>query len=52
VYSFGIVLWEILSREQPFKGMTPIQAAFAVVRQGRKGGRKGGREEIYRTAWA
>ncbi|EWM21409.1 Protein kinase, catalytic domain protein [Nannochloropsis gaditana] len=34
VYSFGIVLWETLSREQPFKGMTPIQAAFAVVRQG------------------
>lgn len=33
VYSFGIVLWELLVKEQPFKGMTPIQAAFAVARQ-------------------
>lgn len=36
VYSFGIVLWELLTRDQPFRGMTPIQAAFAVARQGRR----------------
>jgi len=34
VYSDGIVLWEVLTREQPFRGMTPIQEAFAVARQG------------------
>lgn len=33
VYSFGIVLWEMLARDQPFRGLTPIQAAFAVARQ-------------------
>ncbi|KAG2979905.1 hypothetical protein PC118_g11521 [Phytophthora cactorum] len=33
VYSFGIVLWELLARDQPFRGLTPIQAAFAVARQ-------------------
>jgi serine/threonine protein kinase len=33
VYSFGIVLWELLSRQQPYAGMTPVQAAFAVARQ-------------------
>lgn len=33
VYSFGIVLWEMIAKEQPFRGMTPIQAAFAVARQ-------------------
>ncbi|TDH73402.1 uncharacterized protein CCR75_002409 [Bremia lactucae] len=33
VYSFGIVLWELLTRDQPFRGLTPIQAAFAVARQ-------------------
>ncbi|KAF1793209.1 Ankyrin repeat-containing domain [Phytophthora cactorum] len=25
VYSFGIVLWELLARDQPFRGLTPIQ---------------------------
>lgn len=34
VYSFGIILWEMVVRKQPFEGMTPIQAAFAVARQG------------------
>lgn len=34
VYSYGIVLWELLTRDQPFRGMTPIQAAFAVARKG------------------
>ena len=33
VYSFAIVLWEMVAKEQPFKGMSPIQAAFAVARQ-------------------
>ncbi|KAL0589680.1 hypothetical protein ABG067_002229 [Albugo candida] len=33
VYSFGIVLWEMIAKDQPFRGMTPIQAAFAVARQ-------------------
>jgi len=33
VYSFGVVLWEMIAKEQPFRGMSPIQAAFAVARQ-------------------
>ncbi|CAM9848110.1 unnamed protein product [Choristocarpus tenellus] len=34
VYSFGVVLWELLTCKCPFEGLTPIQAAFAVARQG------------------
>ncbi|CAN0253614.1 unnamed protein product, partial [Ectocarpus sp. 13 AM-2016] len=34
VYSFGVVLWQIVARKQPFKGLTPLQAAFSVARQG------------------
>ncbi|CAN0033925.1 unnamed protein product [Sphacelaria rigidula] len=34
VYSFGVVLWEVLTSKQPFEDLTPIQAAFAVARQG------------------
>lgn len=30
VYSFGIVLWELLTALTPFHDMTPEQAAFAV----------------------
>ncbi|KAF5734754.1 Serine/threonine-protein kinase HT1 [Tripterygium wilfordii] len=30
VYSFGIVLWELLTAMTPFDNMTPEQAAFAV----------------------
>lgn len=30
VYSFGIVLWELLTALIPFQDMTPVQAAFAV----------------------
>lgn len=31
VYSFGIVLWEILTREIPFKGLQGFQVAWIVV---------------------
>ncbi|XP_047308359.1 serine/threonine-protein kinase STY13-like [Impatiens glandulifera] len=34
VYSFGIVLWELLTGMQPFQNMTAVQAAFAVVNKG------------------
>lgn len=30
----GVVLWQIVARKQPFKGLTPLQAAFSVARQG------------------
>ena len=32
VYSFGILLWELIARELPFAGMTPVQAAFSVAK--------------------
>ncbi|KAG6494814.1 hypothetical protein ZIOFF_042575 [Zingiber officinale] len=31
VYSFGLVMWEMLTGRVPYEEMTPIQAAFAVV---------------------
>eukprot|EP00546_Thalassionema_frauenfeldii_P016151 CAMPEP_0178901634 /NCGR_PEP_ID=MMETSP0786-20121207/4144_1 /TAXON_ID=186022 /ORGANISM="Thalassionema frauenfeldii, Strain CCMP 1798" /LENGTH=815 /DNA_ID=CAMNT_0020572783 /DNA_START=823 /DNA_END=3268 /DNA_ORIENTATION=- len=31
VYSFGILLWQLITREIPFATMTPIQAAFSVA---------------------
>ncbi|OVA14914.1 Protein kinase domain [Macleaya cordata] len=31
VYSFGLVLWEMVAGAIPYEDMTPIQAAFAVV---------------------
>ncbi|KAF8413868.1 hypothetical protein HHK36_001862 [Tetracentron sinense] len=31
VYSFGLVLWELVTETIPYEDMTPIQAAFAVV---------------------
>jgi serine/threonine protein kinase len=31
VYSFGIVLWELITGMLPFTNMTAVQAAFAVV---------------------
>ncbi|KAL4205019.1 hypothetical protein AMTRI_Chr01g112650 [Amborella trichopoda] len=30
VYSFGIVVWELLTSLTPFHDMTPVQAAFAI----------------------
>lgn len=35
VYSFGICLWQLITREIPFARMTPIQAAYAVA-EGRR----------------
>ncbi|KAG8075016.1 hypothetical protein GUJ93_ZPchr0006g45859 [Zizania palustris] len=34
VYSFGIVLWELVTGMLPFTNMTAVQAAFAVVNRG------------------
>ncbi|KAG8046750.1 hypothetical protein GUJ93_ZPchr0008g11543 [Zizania palustris] len=34
VYSFGIVLWELITGDLPFANMTAVQAAFAVVNRG------------------
>lgn len=34
VYSFGIVLWELVTGSVPFANMTAVQAAFAVVNKG------------------
>ncbi|KAG7384359.1 hypothetical protein PHYPSEUDO_002766 [Phytophthora pseudosyringae] len=33
VYSFAVVLWELLARDIPFKGQTPMQTAMAVAEQ-------------------
>jgi hypothetical protein len=34
VYSFGIILWELLTREQPYLGLSPAAVAVAVIRDG------------------
>jgi len=34
VYSFGIVLWELLTREQPYEGMNFSAVAVSVIRDG------------------
>ncbi|KNC54024.1 TKL protein kinase, partial [Thecamonas trahens ATCC 50062] len=34
VYAFGILLWEILTRRQPYKGMSPMVVARKVVQEG------------------
>ena len=33
VYSFGIVLWELLTNRMPFEGMSNLQAAYAAAFQ-------------------
>jgi len=33
VYSFGIILWEMATRQCPYDGMNAIQAAMAVLRE-------------------
>ncbi|PON94433.1 Mitogen-activated protein kinase kinase kinase [Trema orientale] len=35
VYSFGIVLWELLTNRMPFEGMSNLQAAYAAAKQER-----------------
>ncbi|KAM0040360.1 putative dual-specificity kinase TKL-Pl-4 family [Helianthus debilis subsp. tardiflorus] len=34
VYGFGLILWEMVAGTIPYKDMTPIQVAFAVVHKG------------------
>ena len=34
VFSFGIVLWELLTGKVPYQEMTPLQAAVGVVQKG------------------
>lgn len=36
VYSYGIVLWELLTRECPFEGMSSIQCAMAVLNHSKR----------------
>uniref|UniRef100_A0A803MBB5 Protein kinase domain-containing protein n=2 Tax=Chenopodium quinoa TaxID=63459 RepID=A0A803MBB5_CHEQI len=34
VFSFGIVIWELLTGELPYSSLTPLQAAIGVVQKG------------------
>jgi serine/threonine protein kinase len=36
VYSFGIVLWQLITRDVPFASLSPIQAAFMVAKEDRR----------------
>lgn len=36
VYSFGIILWEMLTKECPYDGMTPIQCALSVLNENKR----------------
>lgn len=38
VFSFGIVLWEVLTCKVPYNDMTPLQAAVGVVQKGLRPG--------------
>ena len=33
VYSFGILCWELLTGDVPYRGMGPIQAAMGVLQR-------------------
>ena len=36
VFSFAILMWELLTREEPYAGMPPFQIVFAVASEGRR----------------
>jgi serine/threonine protein kinase len=36
VYSFGLLMWEIITREKPFDPQSPIEAAGAVALEGKR----------------
>ena len=36
VFSYGVILWELLTKECPYDGMTPIQCAIAVLKNGKR----------------
>lgn len=38
VYGFGVCLWEMISRKIPYQGLSPYQAAFAILKVGEGGG--------------
>ncbi|XP_059305236.1 serine/threonine-protein kinase STY13 isoform X2 [Lycium ferocissimum] len=46
VYSFGIVLWELLTNRMPFEGMSNLQAAYAAAFK-----QKRGREIRKKKSW-
>ena len=37
VYSYSVVLWELLTHEVPFKGLEGLQVAWLVVARGEVG---------------
>ena len=36
VYSFGVLVWEMVSYRVPFEELTPVQAAFAVAKEAKR----------------